>query len=520
MALEAQRRLDRVAEADGAFDSAQATPEERLEHDLADLRIIFGKDFLALPRLVASNAAQLSEAFGASLSLQANDPLASTTWFQRVAYVRPGATRMQAAMLYAETMGDGARLQLQVAQLPFSSQDRWVALPTPPDQSIPRGRLSLVAQMPTAQPLRFDQPFTGLLIDEWVETVPSRRETTGVTFHYDQPNSAPPQALLLAVPADQRTAWDVNSLEAILQETMELMRLRAVAPSTSAETLWVEDDLPEGASPFGDGEGWTWVRSHPEPLSGKRAHRSILAAGMHQHFFQGAKTQLLVSVGDRLFAHIYLDPAQMPREVMLQWNDGTWEHRAYWGENLIAWGTDGTVSRRFMGPLPPPGQWVRLEVPAASVGLEGRLINGMAFTLSDGAATWDRAGKVSTQPEGPAETDLSSPALLFTGGTLDFTSRPRTIDGRIRHGPSDQTGTQHHQPRSAGRVAGAHARSPLALGPPMAIRRVQRRGCRFTGGRTGPAGHDASEPVSAWATVGGQSLSPLRTGSDGAGNPG
>lgn len=422
VAIEAQRRLDRVAEANGAFDSAGATLEERRDHDLATLRIIFGTDFLALPRLVASNAAQLSEAFGASLSLQADDPLAAITWFQRAAYVRPGAMRLQAAMLYAESIGDGASLQLQVGQLPYSTQDRWVALPTPADQSIPRGRLSIVAQMPTAQPLRFDQPFTGMLIDDWVETVPNRRETTGVTFHFDQPNSAPPQALLLAVPADQRTAWDLNSLEAVLQETMELIRLRAVSPGSRAETVWVEDDLPEGASPLGDGEGWTWIRSQPEPLSGKRAHRSILAAGMHQHFFQGAKTQLLVSVGDRLFAHIHLDAAQMPREVMLQWNDGTWEHRAYWGENLIAWGTDGTVSRRFMGPLPPPGQWVRLEVPAALVGLEGRLINGMAFTLSDGAATWDRAGKLAPQPDGLAPTDLSTPALFFTGGTLDFTS--------------------------------------------------------------------------------------------------
>lgn len=422
VAVEAGRRLERIAEADRTFDAAGATPEERRDHDLSNLRIVFGTDFLALPRMVASNAAQLSEAFGASLSLQANDPLAATTWFQRVAYVRPGAMRMQAAMLYAETMGNGASLQLQVGQLPFSPQDRWVALPGAPDHTIPRGRLSLVAQITTAQPLRFDQPFTGLLIDDWVETVPSRRETTGVTFHFDQPNSAPPQAVLLAVPADQRTTWDLNSLEAILQETMELIRLRAVSPGSRAETVWVEDGLPEGATPFGDGEGWTWVRSQPEPLSGTRAHRSVLAAGMHQHYFRGAKTQLLVSVGDRLFAHIYLDPARMPREVMLQWNDGTWEHRAYWGENLIAWGTDGTVSRQFMGPLPPPGQWVRLEVPASAVGLEGRLINGMAFTLSDGTAAWDRAGTLSTQPEGLASTDLSAPALFFTGGTLDFTS--------------------------------------------------------------------------------------------------
>lgn len=78
---------------------------------------------------------------------------------------------------------------------------------------------------------------------------------------------------------------------------------------------------------------------------------------------------------------------------MLQWNDGGWNARAYWGANLVNWGWDGTASRRYMGPLPATGQWVRLEVPASAVGLEGKTLNGMAFTLYDGKAIWDKAGK-------------------------------------------------------------------------------------------------------------------------------
>jgi len=82
-----------------------------------------------------------------------------------------------------------------------------------------------------------------------------------------------------------------------------------------------------------------------------------------------------------------------PRQVMLQWYDNSWEHRAYWGESLIPSGTEGTTSRRYMGPLPPLGQWIKLEVPASLVGLEGRVLNGMSFTLYGGRATWDHAGK-------------------------------------------------------------------------------------------------------------------------------
>jgi hypothetical protein len=127
------------------------------------------------------------------------------------------------------------------------------------------------------------------------------------------------------------------------------------------------------------------------------AHQSNIVAGPHQHYFYGATgaNALTVNAGDKLFTYVYLDPANPPSEVMLQWNDGTWEHRAYWGSNQINFGVNGTASRRYMGPLPSGGQWVRLEVPASDVGLEGRTLQGMAFTLFGGRATWDRAGKTS-----------------------------------------------------------------------------------------------------------------------------
>jgi len=46
-----------------------------------------------------------------------------------------------------------------------------------------------------------------------------------------------------------------------------------------------------------------------------------------------------------------------------------------------------------MGPVPAAGQWIRLEVPANIVELEGHSLNGMAFSLNGGRATWDYAGK-------------------------------------------------------------------------------------------------------------------------------
>ena len=81
---------------------------------------------------------------------------------------------------------------------------------------------------------------------------------------------------------------------------------------------------------------------------------------------------------------------------MLEWFDGaSWAHAAYWGENLIPWGTDGTVDQQPMGALPPTGRWVRLAVPASAVGMEGSTLSGMNFVLYDGQAAWDYAGKSS-----------------------------------------------------------------------------------------------------------------------------
>jgi hypothetical protein len=164
-------------------------------------------------------------------------------------------------------------------------------------------------------------------------------------------------------------------------------------PATAA-AAWMEDSVPTGAAQAGSVDAWTWVTSNPAPFSGSRAHQSALASGVHQHYFQGATSTMAVAAGDTLYAYVHLDPASPPSEVMLQWNDGTWEHRAYWGANQVGFGVDGTVSRRFMGPLPPTGQWVRLAVPASAVGLEGRVVSGMAFTLYNGRATWDQAGKL------------------------------------------------------------------------------------------------------------------------------
>jgi Glycosyl hydrolase family 9/Cellulase N-terminal ig-like domain len=188
--------------------------------------------------------------------------------------------------------------------------------------------------------------------------------------------------------------------------------------ANSPDIVWIDDTAPEGATTGGDGgDSWNWVNANPAPHSGALEHQSALVAGEHQHFFYNATATLAIGVGDVLYAWVYLNPANPPSEVMLQWNDGTWEHRAYWGGDSLGYGVEGTDSRRYMGPLPPTGQWVQLEVPAANVGLEGATLNGMAFTLASGQATWDSAGRMTQEAAAGSKSSAGNGIVLSLGIT-------------------------------------------------------------------------------------------------------
>jgi len=170
--------------------------------------------------------------------------------------------------------------------------------------------------------------------------------------------------------------------------------------SNTADVVWMEDDPQTSKQTYPSG---TWhdltSTSFPRPLSGSKAFQTDIhtlnAPDGYAYYFQSAPQQLTINTGDTLFAYVYIDPINPPSEIMLQWNDGNWEHRAYWGQTIITWGTDGTASSRRIGDLPPTGKWVRLEVPANIVGLDGSTINGFSVALSNGRVAFDRAGKIT-----------------------------------------------------------------------------------------------------------------------------
>jgi len=184
-------------------------------------------------------------------------------------------------------------------------------------------------------------------------------------------------------------------------------------PAESVETVWVEDAVPEGASlTASPGHPTEWVTAETgRVLSGQRALKRR-DAGLAQDVIENAvNPPLVVPVGGKLFAHVFLEPGDLPRAIMLQYHKAGWQHRAVWGEyDVIDWGAANTTERVSMGPLPKAGEWVRLEFPAEQVGLKpGDQVTGLAFTQFAGTVFWDRTGVVSSvDPAGDPALSLTA----------------------------------------------------------------------------------------------------------------
>ena len=138
-------------------------------------------------------------------------------------------------------------LDLQALQFPFRVDDAWLGLRFP--ETLPNGdpfgidgpRLLYTAHFaPGAEivPAEPARRYCGLLIDEWSELIPAAEETTGLTFHFDRPNSEAPQAILLVTPPTITGAWQWADLVDALRETLDLARLRAVEPAQLDRRRW------------------------------------------------------------------------------------------------------------------------------------------------------------------------------------------------------------------------------------------------------------------------------------------
>jgi len=203
------------------------------------------------------------------------------------------------------------------------------------------------------------------------------------------------------------------------------------------DTVWFDDDFPKGANVKNSGNATLFVTAETgDPVNtGKRSLKRS-GTGTVQDYYDSGAAPLELPTEAEFFAHVFIDPKDPPKAIMMQFHKGGWNHRAVWGDYAaIDWGKADTTERVNAGPLPDASKWVRIEIPAAKLGLNpGDAITGFAFTQSGGTVHWDTMG-VSGRSDPAADPRYSLAAWWKSKVGKDTQGAPPEINKFLKEGP-------------------------------------------------------------------------------------
>ncbi len=187
-------------------------------------RILMNQSYIAIPFFNSHNTAELDSCKAQNIEPKS---LELEKWLQGIAKVRDKMGNLCTLSTTFELLSD-KELNLHVLQLPFDATAKWVGREfgdfMPEDDST-----SIVLH--AVEDPDFSSRLCGLLLDEWTEVIPEKEVDAGISFHFNRPNAMPPQTLLLAVTPQISGKWEWDDLMAILHETLERAKLRAVEPN-------------------------------------------------------------------------------------------------------------------------------------------------------------------------------------------------------------------------------------------------------------------------------------------------
>ena len=237
-----ERAVSLLAEFEGRRTAAPAPQVgqrfgEQVRKAIARIKAVMGESFPMLPTFdLGGLAAESAMSLGKRATLLAGDDLAVVGWLPKLGCVHENVGLLSDALTAAEAMGlfqEGSDFKLfQTSARPEAEVKHWGALPPDPDDDL-RGVVAVVAHAPAAlAALVAGDTLAGLYVDEWMESIPASKETTGLGFHFDAPGARAPQSMLLAVPHDQsQPNWTLDALLGVVDEALALARLRAVRPA-------------------------------------------------------------------------------------------------------------------------------------------------------------------------------------------------------------------------------------------------------------------------------------------------
>ena len=209
---------------------------------IAASQLLFGENFKIIPEFQLSplQGAEIEKVFNNRdqlLTYQRTElgvDFPVDDWLYSVARVREKIGEWENIVMLSENFTD-TPLNLRPLQFPFNAEDTWLGLSYPETYKIESDKLLYTAHLDNFDPT---QAQCGLLVDEWTEVIPTKTETTGLSFQYDQPNAEPPQTMLLVTPAAFKGEWHWSELVGALHETLDLAKLRAIEPGQIDKTAY------------------------------------------------------------------------------------------------------------------------------------------------------------------------------------------------------------------------------------------------------------------------------------------
>jgi hypothetical protein len=192
--------------------------------------ILYAGRIVLLPDINLANPDEVNTAFNrrAEIKLQGVDDIGD--WIREAALVRKNLMAYRQSVFLSESLDDSQILANPVIlQFPFytGTDQLWIGGRIPPDQ--PAGEkalLSLILEMPVT--FKADVSFCGVIIDDWPEWIPSTQVDTGVSFQFNQPDTEPPQAMLLAVTPVENANWTWEYLAGSINEALTLAQVRLI----------------------------------------------------------------------------------------------------------------------------------------------------------------------------------------------------------------------------------------------------------------------------------------------------
>jgi hypothetical protein len=210
--------------------------EAEIAHHVARLHAVVGDDVpILVPfALRQADAQRVTAAFADQATLLGDTRAAD--WLDSIGRVRAATGAVADLLLVRDAVapGDDAGEDLRVVQWPFAPGERWIGTATfspEVEGAQPTARRSAMIHAP-AGTIAGVPAIAGLMIDAWSEVIAQPRVTTAVAFHHDQPGARAPQAILIAVAPDDQPEWTDDTVEAILDETIDLVHARPLDGET------------------------------------------------------------------------------------------------------------------------------------------------------------------------------------------------------------------------------------------------------------------------------------------------